>query len=391
LTSSSPWRDRFPGAAGPWARLDAPAGTQPVDAAVAAMTAIMSDGRFANDAGFFPASAACDEVMAQARTSVARLLGGRPEEIVFNTSTTANLFNLTRSLATQWRPGDVIVCTELDHDANIAPWLTAARDAGASVELARVDPMTCRLDLDHLDSLLGPRTRWLAITAASNATGTATDLRPVIALAHERSVRVLVDAVAYVPHRAVDVAALGCDALATSPYKWYGPHSGVLWLTSALIEELPAYQIRPGHTHGPARFEYGTPPYEVLAGISAAAEFLLSAGLAALRDHEEHLLHELISGLLAIPGVRLYGEPTVGDHRTPTVAFRVEGQHPDDVSRALAEHRIASWSGDFYAMELVRALGLDAAGGLVRLGLAAYTELDEIERVLETVSKIAKA
>src|SRR6185437_10017739 len=121
------------------------------------------------------------------RTSVARLLGGRPEEIVFNTSTTANLFNLTRSLATQWRPGDVIVCTELDHDANIAPWLTATRDAGASVELARVDPMTCRLDLDHLDSLLGPRTRWLAITAASNATGTATDLRPVIALAHERS------------------------------------------------------------------------------------------------------------------------------------------------------------------------------------------------------------
>jgi len=285
------------------------------------MTAIMSDGRFANDAGFFPASAACDEVLAQARTNVARLLGGRPEEIVFNTSTTANLFNLTRSLATQWRSGDVIVCTELDHDANIASWLTAARDAGASVELARVDPKTCRLDLDHLDSLLGPRTRWLAITAASNATATATDLGPIIALAHERSIRVLVDAVAYVPHREIDVAALGCDALATSPYKWYGPHAGALWLTSDLIEELPAYQIRPGHTHGPARFEHRTPPYEVLAGIGAAAEFLLSAGLAALREHEEHLLHELICGLLAIPGVRLYGEPTVGKPRASSPAI----------------------------------------------------------------------
>jgi cysteine desulfurase family protein (TIGR01976 family) len=355
------------------------------------MAAIMSDGRFANDAGFFPASAACDEILAQARTSVARLLGGRADEIVFNTSTTANLFNLTRSLAIQWRPGDVVVCTELDHDANIAPWLAAAKDAGARVEIARVDPKTCRIDLDHLDSLLGPRTRWLAISASSNATGTATDLGPIIALAHERSIRVLVDAVAYVPHREVDVAALGCDALVTSPYKWYGPHAGVLWLSSALMEELPAYQIRAGHTHGPERFEHGTPPYEVLAGIGAAAEFLLDVGMPALRDHEERLLGHLLSGLADVPGVRIYGEPTVGEHRTPTVAFRVEGRHPDEVCRALAEDQIAAWSGDFYAMELVRALGLRESGGLVRLGLAAYTQLEEIDRVVKAVSRIAGA
>jgi selenocysteine lyase/cysteine desulfurase len=208
-------------------------------------------------------------------------------------------------------------------------------------------------------------------------------------MAHDRGVKVLVDAVAYAPHRKVDVADLGCDALITSPYKWFAPHSGVLWLSPEVQSDLPRYQIRASHHSGPSVMEFGSTAFEIVAAIGAAADFMVEAGMGTIRAHEESLLAILLPGLLGIPGIHVYGEPEVGPGRVPTVGFTVDGWSPDQVCAALADDEIAGWSGDFYAIDLAQALNLTNTGGWVRLGINLYNSEDDVQRVLSSLTRIA--
>jgi cysteine desulfurase family protein (TIGR01976 family) len=381
---------RFPGLADGWARFDGPAGTQAVDTAIEAIAAYLSNGDNANTHGVFSASRATAELVAGARATVGRLLGGDPAGVVFGANMTTLVMAFTRSVGRTLGPGDEVVCTRLDHDANLTPWVLAAADRGATVRLAAFDAATGRLDPEAVTSLIGERTRWVAVTGASNAIGTIPDLAPIVAAAHAAGARVLVDGVHLVPHRPVDVATVGCDAVATSSYKWYGPHAGVLWVEPGLLESLDPYKVRPADDKGPGRFETGTPAFEAIAGLAAAARFLLDEGMDAVAAHERSVFAPLLDGLLAMDHVRVHGPTDLVD-RTPTVAFTVDGLHPDQVAAALADRRIAVWSGDYYAVEAMRTLGLAETGGAVRAGVVRYTTAEDVDRLLEAVAGLRGA
>lgn len=378
---------RFPGAAGPWARFDGPAGTQVVDTAIAAMAEYLGDGRNANGGGFFAASRATGELIERARGCVGELLGADAAGVVFGPNATSLVLAFTRSVARELDAGDEIICTQLDHDANVTPWVLAARDAGARVFLAPLDRASAELEVEVLGGLLSPRTRWLAITGASNAVGTIPDVARAVELAHQVGARVLVDAVHLVPHRPVDIAALGCDALVTSSYKWYGPHAAVLWLAPELRDGLVPYKVRPAPDTGPARWETGTPSYEAIAGMEAAARFLLETGMAQVVAHERAVFAPLLRGLAELPRVTVYG-PGEGTDRAPTVSFTVAGRRPEEVAAALADQHIAVWSGNYYALELMSALGLQETGGAVRAGVNVYTTPQDVERLLAAVASL---
>lgn len=383
------YRDRFPGLAGDWARFDGPAGTQMVDVAIDASAAFSRSGANANSHGFFDAAVTVDALMARARASVGTLLGGDPGGIVFGPSTTNLLFALTRAIGRDLRPGDEVICTQLDHDANVTPWRLAAGDAGAAVVMAKIDAAAGSLRVDAVTSLITPHTRWVAVTGASNAIGTIPDVAAVAEAAHAAGARVAVDAVHLAPHRAIDVGALGCDVLATSPYKWYGPHAGVLWISPPVLESLEAYRVRPAPPAGPGKFETGTPAFETIAAIDAATVFLRAVGLDSIRAAEEAVFAPLLEGLRSTDGVEVYGLPSL-EGRTPTVAFNVRGLHPDDVARALARDHIAVWSGNYYAVEIMAALGLDTRGGAVRVGVSSYNTPDDVARLLSSVRALAR-
>ncbi len=381
-------RHRFPGAQDGWSRFDAPAGTQPVDTAVHAVSAWMASGSTAAAGGTFAAARDCADLVERARAVVGSLLGADPGGVVFGPNMTTLTFALSRAVGATLRPGDRVVGTRLDHDANVSPWRLACQDAGAEHVLAPFDTATGTLPPELVVPLIDERTRWVTLPGASNLLGTAPDLRPIIDAAHDVGARVFVDAVALVPHLQVDVAALGCDALVTSPYKWYGPHAGVLWLSAALLEELPAYKVRPAPDHGPGRFETGMPNYEAIAGVEAAARFLLEEGMDAIAAAERAVFAPLLEGLQAIDGVRVHG-PSGLDGRTPTAAFAVDGLHCGEVARELAAARVAVWDGHNYAVEVVDALGLAEGGGVVRAGLARYVEDDDVQRLLQVVERLA--
>jgi cysteine desulfurase family protein (TIGR01976 family) len=376
-------RGRFPGITDGWARLDGPAGTQVVDAAIVAIRDQLADGGSANTGGFFAASRTTTELVTSTRAAVGRLLGADPNGVVFGPNMTTLTFAFARAVARTLGPGDEIVCTRLDHDANIAPWMRAAAVAGARVVMAPFDPVTGRLPTEAVTSLIGDRTRWVAITGASNALGSTPDLEPVVTAAHAAGARVFVDAVHLVPHRRIDVATLGCDVIATSAYKWYGPHAGMLWIEPELAARLDPDKVRPAPDVGPARFETGTTAFEALAGVRAAAEFLLEVDV----DREMEVFAPMVHGLLAMPHVTVWG-PHDLDHRTPTIAFTVRDHHPDDVAKRLADARVAVWSGNYYAVEVMASLGLAASGGAVRAGVACYTEADDVDRLLDVVDSL---
>ncbi len=379
-------RERFPGIHDDWARFDGPAGTQMVDTAIDAITANLRSGDQANTHGEFAASEATTALVEHTRARVATLLGGDPDGIVFGANMTTLNFALTRALARAWSAGDEIVGTRLDHDANVTPWKIAAADAGAILRLAEFDPATGRLDPEAVTSLLGPRTRWVAVTGTSNALGTMPELAPIVDAAHAHGARVLVDAVHLVPHAPVDVGRIGCDILLTSPYKWYGPHAGVMWVHPELRETIPIAKVRPAPDTAPARFETGTPAFEALAGIGAAAEFLLEVGVATVAARERARFEPLLTGLLGLAHVQVLG-PRDLDARTPTASFVVDGCSPDAVARHLATHHIAAWSGNYYAVETMAALG--RPDGAVRVGVSAYTDADDVARLLAAISTLA--
>jgi cysteine desulfurase family protein (TIGR01976 family) len=376
-------RQRFPGLRDGWARLDGPAGTQMVDAAIDAMADWMASGRAANHGGLFAAGEATDRLVDETRDVVGRLLGADPDGVVFGPSMTALTFAFSAAAARTLRSGDELVCTRLDHDANVWPWMLAAERAGARVQLVAPDPDTLELPAEAVTSRLGPRTRWVAVTAASNAVGTVTPVAEIVAAAHDAGARVYVDAVHAVPHRPVDVAVLDCDALVCSAYKWYGPHAAILWARPELLATLAPDKLRPAPDAGPDRWQQGTPSYEAIAGIAAAAAYMIETGYPAIRRHEERLLGELLAGLAALPGVTLHGRPR---ERAPTVMLSKAGSPADDLARALAAERVAVWHGSYYAWELARLLDLPPAGA-VRAGIVHYTDDDDVERLLAGVAR----
>lgn len=380
-------RDRFPGLAGGWARLDGPAGTQMVDAAIDAMADWMRSGRSANHGGVFAAARATDELVAATRASVGALLGADPAGVAFGPSMTALTMRFAATVGRGLGPGDEVVCTRLDHDANVRPWVIAAERAGARVVFADPDPETLELPARAIEAVLSERTRWVAVTAASNAVGTIPDLRGIVAAARAAGARVYVDAVHAAPHRPLDVAALGCDVLACSAYKWFGPHVGILCASPELLGSLSPDKLRPSPDEVPDRWELGTLPFEALAGVAAAAEYVRSVDWNAVRAHEDALLGATLAGLAATPGVRLHG--AAGD-RTSTLMFSVAGHAPAAVAAALAEREIAVWQGNYYAFELSDHLGLEPEGA-VRAGFVHYNDASEAERLLDAVGELASA
>jgi len=384
--------------------LDGPGGTQVPDSVIEAIGSYLRDGG-SNVGGGFATSLVSDRVVAEARSAMADLLGGRPEEVVFGPNMTTLTFGMSRALSRAWQPGDRIVVTGLDHDANISPWVAAATDRGAEVVFAELDRRVPTVDLDHLESLLDRRVRLVAVTHASNAFGTVVDVARVCRAAHSVGALVYVDGVHHTPHRPVDVGELGCDFYVCSGYKFFGPHVGVLWGRAELLAEITPYRVRPAPPDPPGSFETGTLAFEGLAGLTAAVDYLagiapdggvdrridLVASMTAVASYEQELGHRFLSGLDRLSGVRLYGLPDPDGDRTPTFAIELEGWEPRAVAAELGRRGLFVWAGHYYAVEPMRRLGVLDRGGLVRIGFVHTTTVDEVDRLLEVLDALTSS
>jgi len=382
----------------PVAYFDGPGGTQAPRAVGDAITDYLFNHN-ANAHWAYPTSEETDALIARARATLADLLGAAPGEIAFGANMTTLTFHVARSLGRGFGPGDEIVVTELDHQANVAPWRALARERGVTVRTVRMNPRRCQLDVDDLAAAVGPKTKVLAIGAASNAFGTVNDVRAAARLARQVGALLFVDAVHYVPHAFVDVAELGCDLLACSAYKFYGPHVGVLYGRHDLLQSLDVPKLDPAPDTAPERLETGTQNHEGIAGAAAAVDFLASlapsagpgrrdrlrAAFDALHSRASRQVTRLIEALESTPGVTVYGPPPQAP-RTSTVSFTVAGRPSADVARALAARGVFVSHGNFYASAAVQRLDLDPSfGGLVRAGCACYTTDEEIDRLIEGV------
>jgi cysteine desulfurase family protein (TIGR01976 family) len=375
-------RARFSALQRPLAFFDGPGGTQVPDSVIEAIAGYLRSSN-ANSGGPFETSNATDALTERARTAAAGFLNATPDEVLFGANMTTLNFALSRAASRGWQAGDEIVCTKLDHDGNVSPWLELARDKGLTVRFAEVDD-DCRLDLDHLRSLLGDRTRVVAFPWASNAVGTLTPVAEIAAAAHDAGALAWIDAVHYGPHGPIDVQAAGADVLLCSPYKFYGPHLGLAYLRREVAEGWKPYKVRPapdepfGH-----RFETGTLAFELLAGFVAAVEYLHEIGWDFIVQHEHALGQRFLDGLPE--RCRLYGIDGM-DARVPTFAINVEGIAPSEVATRLGERGFAVWDGNYYAVEIMRRLNLE--DGAVRIGIVHYNSEDEVDRLLEELSRL---
>jgi cysteine desulfurase family protein (TIGR01976 family) len=378
--------------------LDGAAGTHVPQAVIDAVAGGLRDA-MANQGGAFAASERSSETQAAARRAVADLAGGDAEGVVFGPNMTTLTFHLADALAASWGPGDELVVTSLDHDANVRPWLIAAERAGARVRWAEFDPGSGELAPEAFDELIGERTRLVAVTAASNAIGTRPDVRAIADRAHAAGALTYVDGVHSTAHVATDVAALGADFYACSTYKLFGPHVGTVIAAPALLETIQPAKLAPAPEQVPWRYERGTPAFELLAGVEAAVDWIagLSGGDGSRRERvvraygevEAHLgglMARALDGLAAIDGVRVLG---AARRRTSTISFLVEGRTPREVAAALAARDIAVWAGDNYAYELMHRFGLAARGGAVRASIVVYNDASDVDRLLEAVAGLA--
>ena len=382
----------------PVAYFDGPGGTQVPRAVTRAMADYLHHHN-ANTHWGYPTSAETDAALAQARATFGHFLGADPDEVVFGANMTTLTLHASRALARSFPAGAELVVTELDHHANIDPWQELTKDYDVTVRTARMIPETGQLDWDDLERLVTSRTALVAVGAASNALGTISDVRRAADLAHAVGALVYVDGVHYAPHLLPDVHALGADFFACSPYKFYGPHLGVLWAHRALLDRLDAPRLLPAGQTAPERFETGTLNHEGIVGAAAAVEWLGSLGdaggsererlariYAELGEREDVLAARMWQGLEAIDGIALYGPPP-GTPRTATVVFTVAGRRSEEVTRLLADHAVFTSHGDFYARTVIERLGL-APDGVVRAGAACYTSGDEVERLVMGVREI---
>lgn len=383
----------------PVAYFDGPGGTQVPQQVVDLMADYLFNHN-ANTHWLYPTSAETDAAIEDARRTLCEFVGAAgPEEIVFGQNMTSLAFHLGRALGRQWQPGDEVVVTDLDHHANVAPWRALAAERGVVVRSVpfRLDDGT--LDMEALTATLGPRTRLVAIGAASNAIGTVNDIQRACELARAAGALSFVDAVHYAPHELVDVKAIGCDFLACSAYKFYGPHVGILYGRLEHLDRLDAPKLQPAPDTSPERWELGTQNHEGIVGAAAAVNFLASLGgehgtrrerlarvYEVLHERGERLLARMWDGLEAMKDVRLYGcQP--GEARTPTLAFTMQGRSTSSIAVALADAALFVSNGDFYAATVVERYG-QAHDGFVRVGCSAYTNVEEVDRLLEAVEKI---
>ena len=384
----------------PVAYFDGPGGTQVPRQVAEAMTAYLYHHN-ANTHWEYPTSHETDAAIRSAREAFADFLNAAPDEISFGANMTTLTFHLARGLARAWGPGDEIVVTELDHHANVAPWEAVARDRGLTLRVVRLRPEAGTLDWGDLERAIGRRTRLVAIGAASNALGTVTDVARAAELARSVGALTYVDAVHYAAHALVDVEALGCDFLACSPYKFCGPHLGVVYAKRSVAGAIDIPRLRPAPDAPPERLETGTLNHEGIVGAAAAVDFFasladgptrrarLAAALGELHDRGTALVAQLWAGLGAVPGVHRFGV-SPGLPRTPTVAFTVDGMRPQEVARALAGKGIFVSHGDFYAATVIERLGADP-DGLVRAGCACYTTAAEVDRLVTAVAQLREA
>jgi len=383
------------------AYLDGAAGTQVPDGVIDAIASAYRAG-IGNIGGAFAASGRSEAIVADARRAVADLVGGESSGVVFGPSMTALTYRFSGALAKRWAPGDEVVVSRLDHDANVRPWVQAASRAGAVVRWAEVDVATGELPVAQYAELIGARTRLVAVTAASNVIGTRPDVAAIAAIAHAAGALCYVDGVHATPHVPVDVARLGADFYATSAYKWSGPHVAAVIAAPELLQELWPDKLLPSSDEVPGRFERGTLPFGDLAGATAAVEHLAGLGgrgpdsgsrrerilaaMTAVEEYESALFGRLLGGLAGMGHVTLYGKAA---RRAPTAFFTVAGMAPREVAVYLADRGINVWNGDNYAYELCGALGL-RAGGAVRAGLVHYNDASDVDRLLTAVAELAR-
>jgi len=394
---------------------DGPGGTQVHGSVIEAMERYLTTAN-SNIHGAFLFSRRTDATVAAARSALADMLNAaRSDEIVFGPNMTTLTFNLSRAVGRTLSPGDEIVVTRLDHDANIAPWL-ALEEQGVIVRHVDFDPGDCTLDMAGLEAALGPRTRLVALGFASNAVGTINDVRRAVDLAHAVGAWVYVDAVHYAPHGPIDVQDLDCDFLVCSVYKFFGPHLGVLYGRYELLAALPAYKVRPADDVPPHRFETGTQSFEALAGATAAVDYLASVGrrfgnrfatafpafegrrrelkmgLAAIQEYEGALCRQMVEGLKEVSSLRIHGITDLNrfDRRVPTLSFTLDGLTPREISQRLNHANIFTWDGNFYALAVTQRLGLEGRGGLLRVGLVHYNTAHEVETMLGVLADMPR-
>jgi cysteine desulfurase family protein (TIGR01976 family) len=392
----------YPALADGCAYLDGAAGTQVPATVIDAISQAQARG-LSNSGGAFPASQRADDITAESRSAVAALTGGQPEGVIFGPSMTALTYRLAGALAKDWRRGDEVVVSQLDHDANVRPWVQAAERAGATVRWATVDPDTGELAAGQYEGLITDRTRLVAVSAASNLIGTRPDVPAITGMARAAGALSYVDGVHATPHMSVDVDALGADFYATSAYKWSGPHIGTVVADPALLDGLRPDKLVPSPDALPDRFELGTLPFASLAGVTAAVQHLaalaapadgsagaglrdrLVASMTAVERYEQELFAVLLAGLDSMPHVRTYGRPA---SRTATAYFTVAGHSPRQVAEHLASRRVNVWDGDNYAWELTGVFGIRDTGGAVRAGLVHYNDDADVDRLLTAVAEL---
>jgi cysteine desulfurase family protein (TIGR01976 family) len=387
---------------------DGPGGTQVPQRVIDAITRYLIHSN-SNTHGAFATSERTDATIAAAHASMADLLGCDDDEVVFGPNMTTLTFMLSRSIGREIQPGDEIVLTRLDHDANFSPW-KALEERGAVIKVVDIDVEDCTLDMDDLRRQITPKTKLVAVGYASNAVGTINDVAEVTRLAHSVGAISFIDAVHYAPHGPIDVRALDCDFLACSPYKFFAPHAGTLYGKREHMNRLKPYKVRPAGDGMPDRWETGTKNHEGLAGVAAAIEYLAELGskvagepppsrraalltaMRAIQAYERGLAELLIKGLLEIPGLAFYGitDPQRFDRRTPTVALRIAGHTPHELAAALGERGIFTWDGNYYAINLSERLGVEASGGMLRIGLVHYNTTEEVDRLLAALNEIAR-
>jgi cysteine desulfurase family protein (TIGR01976 family) len=392
--------------------LDGPGGTQVPQSVIDAISGYLRENN-ANTCGAYATSRNTDHMIAEARLAMADFLGCDPAEVVFGPNMTTLTFAISRAIGCQLVPGDEILLTHLDHDANISPW-RALEERGVKIQFADIHEEDCTLDLEDLASKINSRTKIVAVGYASNAVGTINDVKTVIRLAHEAGALAYIDAVHYAPHGPIDVRDLDCDFLACSTYKFFGPHMGVLYGKREHLARVQPYKVRANTNAVPQRWEWGTLNHECIAGITACVEYLAELGrenpqastrgqtllaafsrrdalmsaYRAIRAHERKLAERMLKGLAQIPGLRLYGisDPARLNSRCPTFAVRIEGHTPLELAARLGERDIFTWDGNYYAINLTERLGVEKDGGFLRIGLVHYNTEEEVDRVLDELA-----
>jgi cysteine desulfurase family protein (TIGR01976 family) len=386
--------------------LDGPGGTQVPQRVIDAISDYLKASN-ANTHGAYATSRRTDAVVAEARAAMADFFGCDSDEVVFGPNMTTLTFAISRSIGRELGPGDEILLTHLDHDANVSPW-RALEERGVTIRFVDINEHDCTLNMADLAHKISSRTRVVAVGYASNAVGTMNDVKEIVRLAHHKGALAYIDAVHYAPHGSIDVRALDCDFLVCSSYKFFGPHMGILYGKREHLERLQPYKVRANSNAVPHRWEWGTLNHECIAGISACVDYLadlgrqvdpsastrraaLLAAYGAIQQHEQGLAEILISGLLAIPGLKLYGIRDVGklDRRCPTVAVRIASQTPLELATKLGDRGFFTWDGNYYALNLSERLDVEKDGGFLRIGLAHYNTAEEVQRFLSALREIA--